>query len=625
LVGGVVGYRSLIWKDGTARQVLSAEEVISRARGILSLAIEAENGERGFLLTGNESFLEPYAASHPRIGEELAELELMVAGDPDQSLRVRGIRGGFQQWRQEAAEPQIARRMRAAGGLPDEGGWRQDKRLMDDLRRKVDALISAERHTLEARQIGHVRAGDVNQILSVVVPLVIALAVLALTGLLSRHISGSTESLVEAAAAMAGGDLARRAEIYSGDELQEIAAAFNSMAEKLAVRAQDEARVNAALAMNSATLEDRTQEMNLLGEMGELLQVCRQTVEAYPVITRSILLLLPEWAGAISTTNPSRSHVELSAVWGGYPGEPGQDQFEPHDCWALRRGGAHVVQRHTVRGTRTTYQGTDVPDYSGLHCNHMRPPWPSSSICFPLIAQGEVLGVLSLRPAREDEAGQEPPKVNMKLLQTIADRVSLALGNLKLREILRNQSIRDSLTGLFNRRYLDELICRELRGAARHNREFGVIMIDIDHFKQFNDSFGHEAGDVLLQAIGGFLQSQIRGEDTACRYGGEEFCVLLSEAPLEVTRRRGEDLREGVRQIKVRHLGRALGELSISLGVAEYPYHGASAAQLLLAADHALYRAKLEGRNRVVVAETTAPPAELIRPRAQVASESGSS
>jgi diguanylate cyclase (GGDEF)-like protein len=185
----------------------------------------------------------------------------------------------------------------------------------------------------------------------------------------------------------------------------------------------------------------------------------------------------------------------------------------------------------------------------------------------------------------------------------VAEHIALALANLKLQETLRDQAIRDPLTGLFNRRYMEESLEREVSRAGRSGIPVGVIMLDIDHFKHFNDTFGHEAGDTLLGALGNFLRAHIRGGDIACRYGGEEFTLILPDASFDATRDRAEQLREAVTKLNVLHRGETLGPITLSLGVATFPEHGSIGQAVLLAADGALYRAKHEGRNRVVVAQ----------------------
>ena len=190
-----------------------------------------------------------------------------------------------------------------------------------------------------------------------------------------------------------------------------------------------------------------------------------------------------------------------------------------------------------------------------------------------------------------------------QLITMIAEHIALALSNLKLKETLRQQSIRDALTGLYNRRYMEETLERELSRAEREQKPVGILMFDIDHFKRFNDLEGHDAGDALLRELGAFLNKSIRGSDIVCRYGGEEFLVVLPGSSKEHTRERAEELRTGVKQMLVYHLDKPLARCTISIGVSAYPADETSVERLLKAADNALYRAKHEGRDRVVTAE----------------------
>jgi len=224
-----------------------------------------------------------------------------------------------------------------------------------------------------------------------------------------------------------------------------------------------------------------------------------------------------------------------------------------------------------------------------------------------MIAQGEVLGVVHLRHnPLAAESADSAASLNELLAVTLAEQVAVALMNLKLREALRNQSIRDPLTGLFNRRYMEETLEREMRRAERSHQPLGVVMLDLDHFKHFNDTYGHAAGDLLLRELGALLNTRLRGSDIACRYGGEEFALILPEMPLAIIRQRVEALRLGIKQLYVRHRGQSLGIVTVSAGIAMFPEHAAAGEALLRAADRALYRAKAEGRDRVTSAETQA-------------------
>jgi diguanylate cyclase (GGDEF)-like protein len=183
----------------------------------------------------------------------------------------------------------------------------------------------------------------------------------------------------------------------------------------------------------------------------------------------------------------------------------------------------------------------------------------------------------------------------------VAERISWALANLSMREVLRVQSIRDPLTGLFNRRYLEESLERELRRAVRNHQSVSILMLDVDHFKSFNDTFGHQAGDTLLRALSNFLVHRTRGHDIVSRFGGEEFVVVLTDASLDAAYKRAELLREELKQLTVIHGRQVLGCITLSIGVASFPAHGGTLNELLHAADQALYRAKADGRDRVAV------------------------
>ncbi len=353
-------------------------------------------------------------------------------------------------------------------------------------------------------------------------------------------------------------------------------------------RSQAEAtlhQVNDRLKASVAELEQRNREAMLLAESGDLLQACTTTEEANRAIGHTLPLLFPDTSGVLFIYSPSRDYLESVLAWGELPAELKQRMFEPDECWALRRGRPH----------RTEGLCTALP------CQVM--PKPDFLLCVPLAAQGETLGVLHLRVDKSLGSTHESALLNEQLAVTCAEQIALALANLRLREALRHQSIRDPLTGLFNRRAMEEVLARDIRRAERNQLPVGVIMLDLDHFKRFNDTFSHEAGDVLLRELGAFLAEHIRGGDAACRFGGEEFVLILPETTLEDTCSRAEEIREGIRGLTVAYHGQALGAITASLGVAAFPDHGTTTEALLRAADMAMYDAKTKGRNKVVAAK----------------------
>jgi diguanylate cyclase (GGDEF)-like protein/PAS domain S-box-containing protein len=187
-------------------------------------------------------------------------------------------------------------------------------------------------------------------------------------------------------------------------------------------------------------------------------------------------------------------------------------------------------------------------------------------------------------------------------IRDITERKQAQDALLKSEALLREQSVRDHLTGLFNRRYMEETLERELLRASRKQLSLGIIMLDVDDFKRFNDTCGHAAGDAILHELGNLLLEHVRGEDIPSRYGGDEFIIVLPDASREVTRERAELLRENAHHLHIQFEGQTLEAVTLSLGVAVFPEDGSTSAAVLKAADDALYHAKRAGRGRVVMA-----------------------
>jgi diguanylate cyclase (GGDEF)-like protein len=214
-----------------------------------------------------------------------------------------------------------------------------------------------------------------------------------------------------------------------------------------------------------------------------------------------------------------------------------------------------------------------------------------------MASHGQILGVLSMQGLRGD--GRKVPRY---LLKVIAEQGAITLASLRLRDALRVQSIRDPLTGLFNRRYLDETLEREVNGSQRSGAPLSMLMLDLDHFKRFNDSLGHQYGDRALREVALLIKARVRGSDIVCRFGGEELVVVLPATTAEQAAHLAEEIRMAVEKLIIRHNGEVMGGLTVSVGVASCPEHARVPEDLLRVADGALYAAKRGGRNRVVVA-----------------------
>jgi diguanylate cyclase (GGDEF)-like protein/PAS domain S-box-containing protein len=328
----------------------------------------------------------------------------------------------------------------------------------------------------------------------------------------------------------------------------------------------------------------RNRELTVMGELAELLQAVTSPEEVFELAATFGARLFEDLSGGLYLENDSGTLVEGMSTWGGQEGS--RQVFAPDDCWALRRG-----RRHGGLGVAPSPR-----------CSHVR-AGVHASLCVPLVAQGQAIGLLHL--AAVDAIGRSTTRSSTtgeSLAVTLAEHLGLALTSLRLRESLRNQSIRDPLTGLFNRRYMEETLDREIRRSARSGLPLGVMMFDLDHFKRFNDTYGHLAGDTLMREIGSALQRHSRSEDAACRYGGDEFVLLIPETPLDVVVRRADEFREAVGGMEFVHQGTVLHTTSVSVGVSAFPDHASDVEPLVHAADEAMYRAKHAGGDTVVTA-----------------------
>jgi len=342
-------------------------------------------------------------------------------------------------------------------------------------------------------------------------------------------------------------------------------------------------RLNEELSITITELEEVNRENRILSEMRDMLQTCHSVEEVYLVTRQFVPRLIRDFAGALYMLDSRNELLEPVVGWGDVSLQ--EQVFASDACWALRRGRIYSVH--------------DCAD--AICCKHL-PTMPETGyVCVPLMAQGDTLGLLHLQPG-EDAAEQRSPERLERVAVTLTEHVSLAVANVRLRERLRLQATKDGLTGLFNRRFMEEVLERESRRALRKQRQLAVFMVDIDHFKRVNDLFGHEVGDLVLREVATCLKANIRQEDFACRYGGEEFLLVLPESDLGALMPRALAILNAVRALSITHLGQPIGTLSVSIGMAAIPQHGRDATEVVRSADQALYRAKNEGRNRAIMA-----------------------
>ncbi len=337
-------------------------------------------------------------------------------------------------------------------------------------------------------------------------------------------------------------------------------------------------------------LELRTKQTMLLNEMGSLLACSGSVKEACDVVAKSVPKLFPHASsGALYLFRSSRDLIEAAVRWGHE--DALAPTFPPDACWALRRGQLHW----------SGCPGNEIA------CQHLTKNSTTDSLCVPMVAQGNTIGVLHLEFERAVELRVESGTDGYRNSQqglaiSAASQVALSLASLQLRETLREQSIRDPLTRLFNRRFLEESFERELQLAGRKKQSIAVLFLDLDHFKRFNDTFGHDAGDMVLRSLADLFRNFFRVTDICCRYGGEEFAIILPESTSHDAAIRADALRSEVKGLRLKYKGQSLGPLTVSVGVAAFPEHGSTSVALLKIADQCLYESKGRGRDVVTVA-----------------------
>ena len=503
--------------------------VMNEIQAVLSELKDVQSSQRGYVITGQETYLQPYTESVPLIHETLSHLEDLLEDNPVQMKSLQALKAKTEH-RISVAED-IIDTYRTQGQQPafDLIIKGLGKVQMDEIRALVKEMTLEEQRLLRVRQEAVNQTAD-NTLWLGALGLLACLLILFVVFMIMHR------------------ETMRRAAIEHS--LQK---AFKQM-------------------------QDISQENDLLSKMNDYFQSCKSPEEAFEIISVNIRHLLPGTHGTIAIFNNSRNMIETKLFWGQKSGS--MNEYHADDCWALRRGRIHHVHPGSTEPVCH-----HVTNSKGIH------------LCIPMQAHGDIIGSFFI--STEDEDNLDSHK--RQIAQNISEQVSLALANLRLQEKLRQQSIRDPMTNLYNRRYMEETMEREINRAQKNNLPLHVLMLDIDHFKRFNDTFGHDAGDLLIIEFARLIQKKTRKDDIACRYGGEEFLVMLPGLDEEDVVQWATELGNEVRQMRVEANGQALSQITISMGLAAYPQHGKTPSQLMHNADVALYRAKKGGRDQLVL------------------------
>jgi len=338
--------------------------------------------------------------------------------------------------------------------------------------------------------------------------------------------------------------------------------------------------INQERLLQEGRIQKSTREIELLRQLANMLAACKNLSEAQMVVKDIAPRILGDINGCVSIMRESRNLLEVEIDW--IETWPAAKTFSPQDCWALRKGRFHLSREKN----------------HNLSCSHMSELKPEyTTMCIPLTAHGNTVGVFHLYFTDT----QTPiSKSVQQLAFTLAEHLGLALANLRLQEKLRSQAMRDPLTGLYNRRYFENKLEREWSSAHQSHSSLSMLMLDLDHFKRFNDNFGHDAGDYVLKEVASLLNDSMKGSAVVCRLGGEEFGVISPNTPEESAITLANSIIAKVHELHLEMRGMSLGQLSISVGISTYPDLDLAESELVKIADKALYKAKERGRAQAV-------------------------
>ncbi|RKE45923.1 MULTISPECIES: diguanylate cyclase [unclassified Sphingomonas] len=567
--------QSVHWAAHSAGIIETTEAALGDLR-------EAESGQRGFVITRDPAYARSYAERVDSAARTIARVVEQTDDNPLQHARAQEIAVLMKERSAILLQPlNLARRGDFSGAVAVIASGR-GRELMDAISVRAQGFLDEERALQSTRQDAAVQRLESGKRLAILGAIAVALVVVGSFALLVRAIRRPLATMMRAMTALGSGEQDARIDTAMGSrEFTRLAVGYNAMADRLRGAVADQGTserqlqiVNTELEQNTKSLRERGEVIELLGGMAHRMQAARTDDELAQIIRVFVPQVLPDIPGALYAHNNSRNCLAPVASWGGITVPI--EGFAPERCWALRRGQSHSVEdpsREIVCG--------HVAENEVYHCE-------------PLLAGGEVIGVLYL----QGRIGAE----NRFRMNVLTENIASALVNHRLQRSLREQTIRDPLTSLFNRRYMEETLKLEIARSSRAGTPLSLVMCDIDHFKRFNDEFGHDAGDSVLQMVAAEMRSRFRDGDVICRFGGEEFTIIAPGTTAEALAGRVETVRRAIAELAVRHGNRTLGSTSMSFGIATWSdAMDRDGATLIQAADMALYQSKRDGRNRATI------------------------
>lgn len=518
-----------------SKWVTHTQEVISALEELQTIFLSAESSVRAHVVSGSVEYKDSFNQSTELLPEKIRNLQSLVSDNTDQVNNTIQLR--------EIIAKRLTQ-MNSTLSAFQEGGVENAKIIIQkntstanvELKKQFLLMVKNENNLLLERKETSLKSFQLLKIISVSgIPLGLTMVILVYI-LLSRELKGRT------------------------------------IAEKKAIVSSNN------LAITVSKLKETSGDLHALSDYGSYLQSCKSIEEATGISIQILAKIIPGSSGCIYLMKASKNLMELSVEWGLHPAESPKT-IMPAECWCIRRGKPNFTELDSHTPSCSHIKGLI----------HKEETW----LCLELASQGVQLGLVIIH------APTQKIHTRFSVVEAAMEQLALSLSSLQLRSVLEYQSTRDDLTGLYNRRYMDESFRQLHARSIRHSEPYSILMLDVDHFKKFNDIYGHEGGDIVLREIGKIL-GNLRAEDIACRYGGEELAIALPNTESHLATDIANRLREKVQNTRIEYNKLTMTEVTISIGVASYPVDGNDSESIRKKADEALYEAKRTGRNKVV-------------------------
>lgn len=547
----------------TERSAVRSEESVVRSESFLRHATEATMAVRGYVYTYQKDALTPYDKAVTDASGDLTALNELEAGNPEKAQEVNRIRSEFDQLQKQWALPAIEK-VRTGANFDAAAALADDQRRMDAIRSQVLKLRKEDEGETLNGMVGAEMMMRRMLVVGVSLAALLAGVLVFLTGVVTRLIVVPVMQLIRASEEVEHGNFSPVLPPVVDNEFGILSRSFSDM---------------------TTALRRESEEIASLNRFSEAVAQCTSELEVYDLLMHSLKDRFQPRQVIIFQLNQAGNYLDVAATLAPLPNELGAWPVieEKNDCKAVRTGRSFVVNDVQVEA---------------LCPSKFLLPTEGSYYCGPLIAGGNPSGSVRIEAAKDLWTPER-----RRLMESYLSGAASALSNLRLLARMEQQANIDVLTGLYTRRFLEEYARKAFAFAKRREQPLGMIMLDLDHFKKFNDVYGHEVGDRILRHFARTVTYTMRETNLAARYGGEEFVVVLPDTTVKSCTLVAERIRKAVMLMVVpSNSEKPLPPVTVSIGIAVFPEHGQTPEEVIQASDKAMYESKRAGRNRVTVA-----------------------